>query len=757
MQIVSKAYKEAISKPMRNRGYIKVSIGVINSDAQKSISAEDSRNDFAYFADASAPLNGIIPTKIYATPETNFSKVDGSMYFVPDKANNVTYYNNGIVTNDIMGSVYIKFETEGSFDIKGFVINFGENYPELFEISNDNVTYRYLNEQSIFTTEDVFDGTTFIKITPLRMKEKYNRLRIYNFTCGIANIFTNNEIISYTQKDYVSPITDSVPSQDTTVIVDNQNLYYSPDNAESALAYMEVGQEIKVSFGYDVVGNGKASDIEWLPEVTTYLKQWSATDVQAKFVGTDRFDYLTDKYYGGHYYADGISLYDLAIDVLNNAGIEDSKEYFVDNYLKKVIVKNPIPVVTHAEALQIIANAGRCALSVDRQKRIHIQSSFVPTMEVSTNGITDYSNIANLLVTQEKTAYAITSKDFSIVDGSLLFMPADKNYVTTNGYVSNMVSDADGNFVVNPIISISMESSFEVYGLTLNFRNTHPSEIKIHAYDDLNNLVEEKTYFVDDLTFITNDYFKLFNRMDIEITKGYPLSRVVLNNILVNNVTDYELSLKTDLTGNYTATRQDKIKSINIERTIYSESNGESVDLKNEEMTLVPGETEYIIYFTKPSYDYFVSITDKYGNEQSNVTCEIVNSNNYYATIKFTNTAAEDSVIKYTIHGKEYIADYQWYVQKHNDNGIVKEWQNPLISDISHAIDLEDWLATYFLGDVSYQIPWCGDPRTDANDLYYLETKSAGKQLIRGYENTIKFDGTWSSTIKARRAVLDWQ
>lgn len=749
MQTVSKEYKKSISQPLRNRGYIKVTIGVVNSDAQKSVSVEE--DNLAYFANPTAPLDGIVPTRIYGTCEKNFSKVDGSMYFLPPEGSS-SYYNNGIVTEKLVGAIYFKFETQGSFDIKGLVINFGDEYPTILEIENDTVKHRYANDKAEFTTEDVFDGTTFIIVRALRMRNEKTRLRIYNFTCGIANVFTNNEIISFNSKEYVSPITETVPSQDTTVVVDNQNLYYSPDNAESALAYMEIGQEIKVAFGYDVDGKGK---IEWLPETTTYLKTWSATDVQAKFTGTDRFDYLTDKYYDGHFYKDGITLYDLAIDVLTDAGITDTREYFLDNYLKKVKVYNPLPIVTHAEALQIIANAGRCALSTDRQKRIHIQSSFVPDMNIRANNQTDYSNVKNVLNTNFKEGYAVMSNDFSIVDGSLLFIP-ENDYLQNVGYVSESIADADGIFNQNPIITVGLESIFEAYGLTITFRNVAPQEFVIRTYND-GVLVEKRTFTDPDVNFITNDVFLLFNSMEIEFTKGYPNSRIFIDNILVDNVTDYTLRQKIDLTQNYTATRKDKIKSINVERTIYSEAVGESVELKNEEIDVDVGETEYTVYFTKPSYEYSVETLEEIENEwvASDVSVEVVKSNNYYIVLRFTSTEAK--TIKYVIKGKEYVTDYQWYIQKHNDNGIVREWRNPLISSVSLARDLEEWLATYFLGDVEYNIPWRGDPRTDANDLYYLETKSAGTQLIRGYENTINFNGVWSSTIKARRAALEWQ
>ena len=754
MQNASKEYKESMRQPNRNRGYIRVSIGVVNSDAQKNVSADDSRNNFTYYSNTKNLFNGYSVSQQYATCERDFTKVDGSMYFLPKKSSGMQYYNNGIVTQDFMGTIYIRFNTSYSLDIKGLKINWGEYYPIDFTIENDeNIRSYEGNDKANWTTEDTFDGTTYLIIRVSKMANPYLRVRIHEFTAGISNTFTNQDVKSYVAKDFVSPIAETVPSQDLTLVVDNQNLYYSPDNPESALAYMEVGQEIKVEFGYDVTGNG---DIEWLPEITTYLKNWSANDVEAKFVGTDRFDYLTDKYYKGHFYKDGITLYDLTVDVLADAGITDSREYFLDPYLQTIVVNNPIPIVTHASALQIIANAGRCALSVDRQKRIHLQSSFVPDMSIKSNGETDYSNVSNVMNTDEKTAYASASNDFTTVDGTLLFKPKNEaDYLDTNGYVSAMLADGNGMFEENPILTLSLEASFIAYGLKINFRNTAPSEFVIRTYNE-DVLVEEHTYKNPELLFSTNEQFDLFTRMEIEITKGYPLSRVFIDNIVVDNVTDYILTRNVELMGSPTATRQNKIKSINIERTVYSETQTENSNLKSEEIYLQAGVSTYMVYLTKPSYDYEVSVVGD-NNEETTVNCTIKDSNNYYVELEFSNVETDDTIVKYTISGKEYSNEYFMVVVNHNDTGEVKEWRNPLISTVSHAKDLEEWLASYYLGDVVYQIPWRGDPRVDANDLFYLETKDRGNSLIRGYENTLNFDGGWSSTIKARKAVLSWR
>lgn len=744
MQLVSKEYKEAMQLPFRNRAYIRVSIGVVNSDAQNN-AVLDKETELTYYSDGKKPFDGYTVSKPYATAEQNFSKVDGSMYFLPKETDGYSYYNNGIVTHDILGAVYISFGGLVGLDIKGLTIDFGECYPTQFTIQSDSGTKSYENDKQLFTTEDSFDGTSYFIITPITMLGGQDRMRIYQMMFGIANTFSNDKVINCTLKDYVSPISETIPSMDVSLTVDNQDLYYSPDNPESAIAYMEIGQEVKVAFGYDVTGNG---DIEWLPETTTFLNTWSADDVQAKFTATDRFYQLTDTYYKGLYRKSGITLYDLALDVLNDAGIEDEREFYLDPYLKQITVYNPLPAVKHSEALQIIANAGRCALYEDRANKIHLKASFVPDMEVSVNNKTDYSRIDNLLKDNKKDAYAIASNDFSRVDGSLFFMPKDGSYKET-GYVSNSIADADGNFTENPVITVTLESGFTAFGMIINFRNVAPQEFVIRTYY-LSVLQDTYTVQNPDAEYITDYQFNDFDKMEIEFTKGHPNARITIDNILIGDVTDYRLTRARDLMDNPTGTRQEKIKMISVKKTNYRESQEGFKELITEKVTLTE-EMEHTVYFSIASYGFKASVKDN-----SSIGVQIVDSSNYFVTVKFSKATA-GTEIELVIQGYEYVADESYYRVTHNPNGQEIEWSNPLISTDEQAKDLEEWIATYYLGDVDYDISWRGDPRVEANDLFYLELKNREDALIRSYQNELSFNGSWSGSMKARKAAISWR
>lgn len=769
MQLASKEYIESMKQPVRNRGYIKVSIGVVNSDAQNNAKVQKDRTPLTYFSDAQKPFDGYTVIKVYATSEQDLSKVDGSMYFLPEHNSGVTYYNNGIVTKELLGNVYISFGNLTGLDIKGLTIDFGECYPTNFTIESDSGIKSYENNSQLFVTEDSFDGASYFIVTPVTMVNGQGRMRIFRFTCGIANVFFNDKVKNFRLVEYVSPISETVPSMDVNITIDNQDLYYSVDNPESAIAYMEVGQEVKVAFGYDVTGNG---DIEWLSETTTYLNTWSADDVDAEFSSTDIFYQLGELYYGGLYRPNGINLYNLAVEVFESAGITDERRYYIDPYLKKIDVYNPLPVVTHAEALQIIANAGRCVLYEDRSNKIHLKSSFVPDMVATANNKTKFSSLNNLLKDKVKNAYAMASNDFSIVNGSLFFLPKNENYLEVEyvsqsiwyGPIKNAVTkrlgfrlgtndtclNEDGFWYGEvPKITISLEAAFTAFGILINFRNIAPKEFVVRTYLD-EVKVDELIVINPDLEYITDKQFNQFNEMQIEFTKGYPNSRITVDNILIGDVTNYTISRTKDLTGSPKGTRQEKVKSISVKKTNYRQSQEGFKELISEEIT-ISKDSEYIVYFAYPSYGMKVHIKD---NEA--IKAEIIESSNYFAKIKISGIIQEIN-IELIVEGYEYVTDESYFKKTHNPNGQEISWGNPLISTTNHAKDLEEWLSTYYLGDVDYEIAWRGDPRVEANDLFYLELKDREKALIRSYQNELEFNGAWIGALKARKVVMEWQ
>lgn len=728
MQAVSNAYKQEMKKQYRDHSYMRVSIGLINQEAQASAYIPD-QEKYAYYSNLTWPLNNYEVSELYETCDQDYSTVDGSMYFLPRERQDAVL-NQGIVTDDLLGEVEIRFPVQ--HDIKGLTVEFGKAYPVDFSIVSDEHTVEITgNDTGHFVTEEIFPGATFLRFVPKDMFNGQSRLRIHRITMGIGIYFDNQKILSATKKERISPVMEDLPSIDLNITIDNKNRAYDIENEESTVNFLENGQEINVIYGQEV----DDGNVEWMPGTTVYLREWSADDEEMSFTATDRFDGMDGTYRRGKYYPDGISLYDLAVDVFGDAGI-DSRTYWLDNYLKDVMVYNPMPVVSHKEALQLIANAGRCILYQDRNGNIFMKSSFIPDMQASSANETYFSNTASVLDATEKSTYATPEKDHTEASAVQFFLPyQDKNYLDV-GYVSEAVADEDGTFTEDPLVTIVLEARYKCFGLTLEFGGNHPSGMVFRSYLG-EELVEE--YKISSLSEVTvvNHEFPEFDKLQLEFLKGVPFNRVNLKQITFGDSTDYELSYGKELTKTPKGTQLSRVRELQMTRTIYT-SGTEKRQLVRE---AVPAdETRHTFYLNAAAYDYEI-------DEAGGTNVQIIDSSAYYVTVEVDGGA--DTEV--TINGYEYNVTQALVTRQLNPTGTVETWENPLVSTSNHAADLAEWIGDYLRSDREYDLEYRGEPRIDANDIAFLENKYVPDLLLRIYEHTLKFNGALSGTIKARR------
>ena len=737
--MASQAYKEVMRNKYRDPlSYIRVTIGVINQEAQSSAYVPRPEN-YTYYSNLKWPLDNYQVQELYATCDQDYTAVDGSMYFLP-RAREDVVLNQGIVSEDLPGSIEIQFPIR--YDIKGLTVEFGRAYPVDFRIESDNKTVEIAgNATEHFVTEEIFEGATFLRFVPASMANGQSRFRIHQLTMGIGIYFDNRKILSATKKEHISPIMEELPTLDFDMTIENKDRAYDVENEESTVNFLETGQEVKVLYGQEL-DNGT---VEWLPGATVYLREWSADDEEMSFTATDRFESMDGTYYKGEYRSEGISLYDLAVDVLKDAGV-DSRTYWLDNYLKDVSVCNPMPVVSHKEALQLIANAGRCILYQDRNGNIFMKSSFVPDMEAASDNEAYFSHAGAVLDKKAKQSYAMTARDYTDVQPTQYFLPRQetgKAYLNT-GYISEAAASADGTFAVNPAVEISLEARYKCFGLTLEFGRNNPDTVIFHA-----SLAGEprEDYMVSGLTAMTviSHEFPEFDRLVLEFTKGCPYNRVILNNIIFGDSTDYMLEYGHELTKTPKGTQLPKVGELQVVRTFYSQG-VEAKELAKETVTVSAADNRYTIYFSAPSYDLSCTVTEP----QAGQTAVIVDSSNYYATVELTGVTGACEVL---ITGREYIVTQARVSRRLNPTGRLEQWENPLVSDVVHAADLADWVGDYMRADREYDLQYRGEPRIDANDIAFLENKYVPGLLLRVYDHTLKFNGALSGTIKARREI----
>lgn len=746
MQYVSAEYRAAMKQAARNKSYMMINLGLINQTAQKN--SEVQNEGFTYFANLITPMSSEAVSQVYATFENDFSKVDRTMYFLPREGSKLSLYNGGIVTEELCGqgeepAVMIRFNTEDPVELKGLTLEFGDAYPVKFKVQTDAGEVEYENDSTKFVTDDAFDGITFMRIAATEMKNGIARFRIHNIIFGMGIIFENEKIISANLKSTISPISESIPSIDFSVTIENMDRYYNVDNDDSAINYMATTQEMEVYYGY-TLNDGR---IEWVKGATLYMHEWSADDKQAKFSAVDVFEYMQDEYKKGKYRPEGITLYDLAVDVFEDAGIH-SDAYWIDPYLKGVVIHNPMPVVMHKECLQLIANAGRSVVMVNRDGIIMLKSSFEPEKAVEANQCIEYGNVQSLLLDEEYAEYAAFEKNYAQASGKQYFMPRNKNYMQV-GYVSESISDADGNFAENPIITLTLESAYTFFSLTLLFGSIQPVEFVITTYNNGARLKRFKSKSMSEKTVVNYDFIDT-DKITIEFTKAAPHNRIHLRRILFGEETDYEIAYD-DLTDTPKGTRLENVKELQLVRTIYAEGT-ELKDLTSEEIILAAGEeTEVELDFSKAVHGISaVCLVDKV---EQDFGAEIIESSSYWCKVRITRPPEEDTAVVLKVKGYEYSISTANEVVNLNFNGSVLTWENPLISTVENAKKLAEWIGEYYKSRNQYELKFRGDPILDCNDLAYLESKYVEDLLVRLEEVALKFSGSLSGTLVARRKM----
>ena len=732
-------YKQSMASNLRNQSYLVVTIGVINQVAQKSAAfVEEQGAQYSYLSNLSNPLDNYDVSYRYVSMEQDWYRADGTMIFPPRPEAVDFLLNNGVISQGLLGSICIKFNAE--YDIRGLTIDWGANYPVSFTITNGEKSVDFENNTlSYWTTDEIFDGTEYLLIMPTSMVNGQGRLRIQKIFMGVGISFENKKILRSSKTEYVSPITEELPTIDFSLTIENRDRLFDVENKTSVIHYLEVGQDVTARYGYTL----PSGEITWIDGCVCRLSDWEANDESMSLSAEDKIGNLTETYYGGKYYSDGISLYDLAVDVLTDAGL-DEREYFLDEYLQTVIVHNPLPCETHKECLQLIANAGRCRLFQDRLGVICIEAAFVTVisperMKVTSDDATEWSDLPSVIKGSAKYEYVTLSQNHYRVDGTMYFLPRSGSFLPA-GFASQAVADADGNFTSNPKITITLEAATKYYNLQLNFASNPAPGVTIHTYyeDEI-----QESYAVPEIAEKENlieHEFPLFDTIVFEFTKAQPNSRVFVDSVVFGDVTDYYMNYKV-MTESPNGFQDEKVARVDVIQSIYGLSN-DTQTIFQETIDITDFST-YTFYFSEASYD----VTAK----ADGTDLSILDSSAWFVTVDTSSITGTHEMI---VAGKAYSITNKIFSKTLNTTGVIEEWENPLIDETDIAKLQADWIGNYFLNNVEYDITYRGEPRLDAGDIVFLENKYVENLQIQIYEHTLNFgSGALSGDVKARRAV----
>lgn len=737
MQKVSKEYQASMSSPLRERAFIQVSFGLINQTAQTEAKLRASNE--SYYSSSASVLTFGANNVEYATLERNFTKVDGSMRFLPREDLDVIYHDTGIVSENTLETeefaLLVNFGSE-EISFKGFSIDFGYNYPTEFKIFTNNGKRLDItnNDKSLWVTDETFDKVRKITILVRKMKYDGCRVRIKSLQFGLGLVYGNEYVLDSSLESYVSPISADIPQIDFMVKLKNDDKYFNVDNPKSAINYFETGQQLSVMYGYKLPDS---NNVEWVKGGQLVCTEWESDDNTATIRGTDLLRGLDREYSMGQYSSVGVSYYDVLTSLFREMGI---KKYYIEPRLKLLKLKNPIPRVKLKEAIQLLANACRCTVFQSRWGEIQIKSNYIPELSISSDDGDRMSNLANVLKPGQKVEFARLDRDYTTVDGSMFF--ANRTGVSRRpvGFVSNRATDSTGEFA-NPVkIAAMMDNIRAYYNVNIEFGNTLPSLLTIDTY---NNGANTNTFTVDSSEIskkmsVIRDFGECDKMVFSFEETAKPNNHVVVRRIGLETATNFTVT-RRDMLSSPKAIKQESIKEIIVPYYTYQES--DKVDVLISEDIEVSQNQVITYYFDSPCYDFNVLVDDR-----SNLA-SVVSKSNYAISLRYQVVGKH----KLEIKGRKYnIIEKQVGVSL-NTRGRVIKWSNPLLSDEQMANQLLQWLKEYYTSGIEYEYDTRGNPELDANDIVNQENEFHPDMKVCICKYNMKFANSFSASVVARR------
>ena len=506
MQSVSQDWKDNQEKILANESYVEISFKVTDPDAYEDASATD--NSHVSFADTNYIVSEVDKNiRPYATLEMNQFVLDGGRDILPNSnygevgfvggaisSANKTYSTNPIVT--------INFTKVHSNMLQGVTIKWSEflgEYAEEFKVSAYNgntlvASKTVTGNESVLSVVNV-DIINYNKITieVVKWSIANRRARIDEVFIGINKIYSKKDIFSYSCSQTVDPISASLPTSDISFSLNNVDNSYNPQNAEGLSKYLVERQSVTVRYGYKL----DDGNIEWIKGGTYYLSEWDTEQngLEANFKARDLLEFMTGTYYLGVYNANGTSLYDLALSVLQDADLplnsDGSVKWVIDDSLKNITTVAPLPIDTHANCLQMIANAGECVIYQDRKNVLHIEP--LASGETNDYTISKFNSYSKPGVTLSKplkqvevpfNSYAVANELSYMFEGTVTVNGATELLITYSSAATNVKASVVSGGTLNSatyysnacILNITGTGtvSLQVYGnaLTVSSVNT---------------------------------------------------------------------------------------------------------------------------------------------------------------------------------------------------------------------------------------------------------------------------------------------
>lgn len=378
--MASKNMIEQLKKPKRNLGFLKVKFNIVDPETNPDLSS----NSEEIFSDLDNIKETTIPqSKNYATLEKNFWLLNDSQPIYGSEELEQTYVSSYMSDKNCLFSdkACITLTSSVYLTTLGLTMVFDsidKNYAKKLKVKayrdstmimDKDYTLSSYSDRLIFADNEELVRWNKIEIYFIESSLPYRRIRVNQLLFGIMETYTDENLISAESKEKTTMINSELPTHTFKFTIDNMNKLFNPDNPQGWYRYILQQQPISYEWGYQL----DDGTIEWILGGKMLLTgSVEVGENQVSFSTTSLINYLTKVYKKGVYNSSGRSLYDLAVDVLEDSNI-DSSQYNLWNGLKSIKTDAPLPKLEARQLLQIIATTGNCILFTNRENVINIQ------------------------------------------------------------------------------------------------------------------------------------------------------------------------------------------------------------------------------------------------------------------------------------------------------------------------------------------------------------------------------------------------
>lgn len=749
MKSVSNAYKASMKAMLRNRSYVRITFG--NVDTTAATDGEWESNGAASISEFETVDYAYQYGDTYVSLELNRWALDGKSLLVPTGEDVQDGFISSLMS-DAEGNFTTPPVITREFSLKhifpGLTLTFDTRQQEWpLEVTADF----YLNGAVVDTqTVSITSVQTTISTTATEVDKvtitfdrclPYRRPRLENVLYGLNVQFLNKDIVSTQQKHDVDPLSRRLPTETMQFTILDYEHKYDPDNPAGIYAYVDKNSPIEIQFGYELPDGS----VEWLkPDNYVLNAKPSAQNNQATFNGTGLIGSLTGTFYKSK--LGSKSLYNMAEEVLLDAGLtlteQGTNPWEIDETLKDMFTTAALPIDTHMNCLQLIAHAACCRLYTDDDNIIHIRPFGVTVIGIyngvwADNGHVWFSEWDTIDKgnTAENTYATFELNRWTLGGDSQIILP-DSN-AGQRGYISEAMTGADGSFTNPPVFTKTFDVPHDLPVLAIRFDtvlNEFPGAVQVKYYHD-DTLLDTQTAAIDSVeVYVSSNLAIECTKIEVTMIGNLPYRRGRVTKVYYRE-TDFTLDFTSIGENSQKISKIDELKSVSVARYSYTASNDTS--------TLYEGtttETELHVEFSGLAQDVQISVSGG----------TLVSSNIYARAADLVLSSGTKTV---TITGKTLTENSVVVSYPVAQSGEIDKEENPLITNDTMCQALADHVKSYLQMRNTYEASYRGNPEMEVGDIIGLQTLYTDEMDALILVDEITFDGSLSGKMTVKGLI----